>query len=302
MWILIASNALGSPATDAIRDTRRALRLDDFAAARAHAHRALDLPGAHDQEAAWLLGLTWQYDGQPQRALVHFDLALDLQPFGAFVEDVQLSRAEALAATGAYRPALKTLRRTRRVRKKRGFRTGEAERLAIDRAEWHLHTRNERRATRRLLAVLDDTDHDLATWQQARARTVLVHRWLDVADVLGATDPASVEGRALLVTRAREQLDETVEHGHDRFILAQLHRLGASFERLGDDLVDAYGTPDDLPTAEREKVENVWVKARSFYDVAARHATRVHWTGAAERYGMAVGFVEAKVDQLDDPG
>lgn len=302
MLILALATTLAAPphqvGLEATRDARRALRSDDFEGARLHAQRALQSPGAHDQEAAWLLGLTYAYTDDPHRALVHFDDALNRQPLGAFVEDVRLSTAEAQADSGDYRAALRTLRRTRRarLRSETPMRLGVVERLELDRAMWRLEVGRLRPTTRRLLAALDAIDHDLATWQQSKARTRLASMWLDFADELGAHD--NLATRALLVTRAREQLDETVELGHDRFILAQLHRLGTSFERLGDDVVTRFGSFADLPADDRQKVENVWVKARSFYDLAKRHAVRVQRTDEAYRYGQDASFVEQKVDQL----
>ncbi|MCB9671606.1 MAG: hypothetical protein H6736_14945 [Alphaproteobacteria bacterium] len=298
----LAGSSTPSPAY-AILEARRALRGDDLLTARRLAEGALEVPGAHDQEAAWLVGLTWQYEGEPQAALRSFEAALSLQPEGAFTHRIALSRAEATADAGDPRAALKLLRRERRTR---DLDEEQAARFDLDRAMWRLtllspadrdartHGRRLRRETQALVERLDRTPDSVATWHQARAHTQLASLWLDVADELGVGEP-TLERRALLVTRAREQLDATVALGQHRFALEQLHRLGMSFERLGDDVVTQYGMPASLTPEARERVENVWVRAHRYYDLAERHAARTARVAEADLYASAAERVEQKV-------
>lgn len=303
-WLL---TAFAAPHPEfAILESRRALRDEDFAVARAHAETALATPGAHDQEAAWLVGLTHQYAGEPELAAQAFERALTLQPLGAYTDRIAINLAEVSADLGDTRDAL---RRLRRVRRHRDFDEETSTRFALDRAMWRLDrvqpdgsTRPRRRAVKRrtlvLVELLEQTPDRVASWQQARGHTQLAAAWLDLADQLGTADYTAIEHRALLVHHARKQLDATVAIGHDHFTLAQLHRLGRAFERLGDDVIETFGDPASLPPTERQKVQNVWVKARRYYDIAHRHAERTDRVDEAALYATALEAVELKVAGL----
>lgn len=308
MLFALITTVHAAPAPDwLVLQARKALREDRFDRARELAEQAYASPGAHDQEAAWLAGLTWQYQGVPQRALPWFDKADEAQPLGPFTDRIALSRSEAQAATGAFKEALATLRKTRRNR--HAFVYGERERYALDERMWKLgrvterglentRPRRLRRQTRKLLATIDGMDPNAATWQQAQARTQLAFLWLDFADEQGTATEDAIERRAIFFANARAQLDPTVDLGHDRWSLAQLHRLGTSFERLGDDVVSTHGSFEALPDEDRQKVENVWVKATRYYDLAEEHAGRVRRDAEARLYGDASDHLEAKVDAL----
>lgn len=302
----LIANAASPHPVSSILESRRSLRGDDYAAARRYAELALETPGAHDQEAAWLVGLTYQYDGDPKRALTAFEEALTLQPLGAFTDRIAINIAEVHAELGEHRIARREIRR---VQRGRDFDEDQQARLDLDRAMWRLAavqprpgSRLRKRALKRrtlaLMDLLETLPDGLASWHQARAHTQLAVGWLDLADELGLADPEVIERRALLLHHARKQLDATVELGHDSYTLAQLHRLGLAFERLGDDVVTVWGRPDDLPSDERQKVENVWVKAHRYYDLAERHAARTARFEEARLYSDAADHVERKVDRL----
>jgi len=302
--MLFTTLALAADPTPALRpdvaeylaEGWRRFRADDFDGSRQFARSALEIPGAHDQEAAYLMGRAWQIEGYSTDALDFYRSAYARQPLGAFNTKLEFHIAETLSDTGEPRQALKWLRKARRGRE---LDFVDEAKFELNHAMFILEKGKIKRGTKRLLAVLDETDHDIATWHQAKARTQLVELWLDVADELGTESPVRVERRALLLSASRDQLLKTIEHGHDRFTLQQIMRVGQSYEHLGDDVVTVNGNRfDTLPPDARKKVETVWVKATRFYDIGVRHAERSAESDALQGFVDAHAMVVSKVDRL----
>ncbi|MEZ4317653.1 MAG: hypothetical protein R3F61_09110 [Myxococcota bacterium] len=268
---------------------------DDFAGARQSARLALEIPGAHDQEAGYLMGRAWQLEGFSHDALLLYRAALADQPHGAFTDQLEFHIAETLHDEGQSREALKWLRQ---AKKGRELTLSEAAMFDLNHAMFVLGKGRLKRGTNGLLATLEDTDHDLATWHQAKARTELVTLWLDIADELGTGSPERLERRAVLLDGARKQLELTIPLDHAAFTLSQILRIGQSYERLGDDVVTVHGSLASLPDDERKKVESVWVKATRFYDIGLRHAARTANDHEVETFEVAHSMVVAKVDAL----
>lgn len=300
MWFLFLIDAataapLGAEPAELLADARRALHDLDLQGVRMYTSQALRTPGAHEEEAHYLMGLSWQLDERPADALAIYRETYARYPHGAFNDQLEFGIAETTAATGDPRAALRWLRRARRGRE---LSIQDEPKFAIDRALFILQKGRMKRGTRKLVAALDATDHDLATWHQARARTYLVNQWLDVADALDLNNPVHVERRAILLQGARDQVLASAHLPHDRYILRQIHRLGTSWERLGDDVVSQHGAPGALPSEARQRVENVWVKASRYYDLGVRHAARVAELDEQARFESLERTVMEKVDGL----
>ena len=181
-WILGISAALagslGAEPEVMVQKARRALHDLDLEGVRMYTRQALARPGAHEEEARYLMGLAWQLDERPADALALYREAYARHPHGAFRDQLEFGIAETSAETGDPRAALRWLRKARRGRE---LSLQDEPKFAIDRALFILQKGRLKRGTKKLLAALDATDHDLATWHQARARTYLVNQWLDIA-------------------------------------------------------------------------------------------------------------------------
>lgn len=299
-WLCMAmspvwAGEIGADPETVLREARRSLRSMDLDGVRLMARQALAREGAHREEASYLLGLAWQLDDRPLDALAIYREAYARHPGGAFNDQLEFGIAETLAETGEPREALRWLRMARRGR---DLSDDDASKFAIDKALFTLQRGRLRKGTRKLLAALEATDHDHATWHQARARTWFVEQWLDLADDLDLDDPTLVERRAVLLQRAQDQVVATAHLPHDRFILRQIQRLGLSYERLGDDVISQHGEPAALPDEARKRVENVWVKATRTYDIGVRHAARTAELDEQARFEQLKAKVMTKVDDL----
>ncbi len=285
------------------------LKRGDTEGARQSARAALLVAGAHDQEASYLMGRAWQLDGYSADARQLYESALAQQPYGAFTDHLEFHLAETMGDT---LPRDATRRQARRQARSARRHLKEAARDRtlglVDEARFELahaivdlqaadRPRRLKRATDGMLDTLEDVDHDLATWHQAKARTLLVTTYLDLADQLG-TEPELLERRAVLLEGAREQLMETIHLRHHDFTLSQLLRLGQAYEVLGDDVVSTHGDLSALSEADRKRVETVWVKATRFYDMGERHAAETARSDALPRFADARQLVVAKVDAL----
>ncbi|MCB9674814.1 MAG: tetratricopeptide repeat protein [Alphaproteobacteria bacterium] len=268
---------------------------DDYAGARQAARSALEIPGSHDQEAAYVMGRAWQMEGFSRDALLLYRDALARQPHGAFTDKLEFHIAETLHDTGESAEALRWLRQAKRGRE---LGLKDAAMFDLNEAMFVLGKGSTKRGTKKVLAALEETDHDIATWHQAKARTLLVTTWLDVADQLGTDDATLLERRAILIDGARKQLEKTIPTQQPDFTLDQILRIAQSYERLGDDVVTTFGNPADLPPDERKKVEAVWVKATRFYDIGIRHAARTSSDFDLETFESAHAVMVAKVDAL----
>ena len=203
------------------------LQRGDTYAARQSARAALQIAGAHDQEAAFLMGRAWQVDGYADDARQHFQSALHLQPHGAFNDHLAFHLAETLGDTlpegrSGRRQAREARRALSEARRDRELGLDDEARFELAAAMIDLQAadrpRRLKRATEAMLQTLEDVDFDLATWHQAKARTLLVTTYLDLADQLG-TEPALLERRAVLLEGARTQLMETIHLRHHDFTL-----------------------------------------------------------------------------------
>lgn len=305
MWTTFVTAVLAAaPGPDPeahLLEARRRLRDDDIAAVRDLARDALAIPGEHRSEAALLLGTAWHLDGRPDVALPILEEALADDPLGASTRQITFAIAEcraelAMEADGRGRKrGLKDAERwLARARDAQDPSITDAAKMDVDAALWRAQRKGPR-GTRELIEVLDDTDHDLGTLQQARARTWLVETWLDAADRLGVDDPTHLERRAVFLEASEKQLRATIDHDHPSWTLRQLHRLGQSYEILGDDVVTA-ALPDDADA--RRRAEVAWVKATRLYDMGVRHAARTFRDHEAVGLEIAHQLVVAKVDGL----
>jgi hypothetical protein len=282
------------------------LKRGDTDGARQSARAALRIPGAHDQEASFLMGRAWQIDGYADDARQLFESAQRQQPHGAFTDHLAFHLAQAIGDT--LPEGREGRRQARAARRLLSDAKGDRDLGIVDEARFDLvgamidlqaadRPRRLKRATASLLDTLEEVDHDLATWHQAKARTLLVTTYLDLADQLG-TEPELLERRAVLLDGARAQLMETIHLRHHDFTLSQLLRLGQAYEILGDDVVSVHGDLSALTEADRKRVETVWVKATRFYDMGERHAAETARSDALPQFADARALVVAKVDAL----
>lgn len=297
-WIFVTLALAAARPTDPevhLREARRAMRADDWAGMKQAAEQALALPGDHATQARLLIALAHQLGGRPAVALPLFEDALALEPDSPLRLQLLFGVAECHAALGSPREALRWLKRANKLEPEA---ESDQAKLAVSEAHWRLQRGREKRWLPRLLDTLDATPHDLATLQQARARTDLVERWLDTADRLGVSDPVWLERRAVLLDGAQKQLRATIDHDHHEWTLRQIQRLGQSWEVLGDDVITASGAPGQVSSAELRKAETAWVKAVRLYDMGVRHAARTSRDELAIGMEVSLALVTAKVDGL----
>lgn len=273
---------------DLLEEARSRALLGDYEGARILATQALDRPGSHHGTARYLVALSWEYDGDPRRALALYDDLLGEWTDGEGHADLLFRRAEALGRLGRTRAAIRQLDALGPLAD-RPF----ADHLKVDllRGIWQVERGRQRAGLAHLEGVLDDAFPTAAPYYQAWGRTVLLQASVDEAERIRFRGRTSRKGdqlvaRASLVQESRDHLADIIPLESHAHTLEGLLAVGDAHVSFGQAILDESRprrlTDDQRAIYERaraEKVEAVWVKAAMFYDRGVTYAEERALTG-----------------------
>ncbi len=272
VWLaLLPALADAADPDDLLHEARARVRHGDYEGVRIVAEEALAIEGDHQRAAQYLIALSWEMGGAPDRALPIYESLIDAWPRRQVPDDLVFRRAECLGRLHRYRQARRQLRAL-----------GEpAERPALDQLKievlqgvWDLELGRDRRGYRELAEALDAADPGTGRWYQALARHAILVSAVEQArahDLGGRGGPPALEARAALVEVAKTQLVELIRLEEPAFSLEGFLLLGRTHADLGQAMLDASLYP--------ERVEAVWTKGTMYFDRGLELAARSAWTG-----------------------
>ena len=275
----------GSAPSAVLDEGWRRFDLRDWEGARLVAE-SLYRRDALKEEALYLLGASYEFEGHPDKAIVVYENLLDTYPDWERTTDVRYRRAEALGGAQRYGDALAALRT---------FRPYDAHdapsqsKIALLESVWLLQSGKARKGLKRLKQALE-TAHPETGFYQAMARATLVDHFIANAATIELTGSKkriarNMKTKALMVAGSEEQLQATIATNQTQFVLQQLLRIGEGYENLGDSVLAPAPRKlsDDqrqiYETEVRKRAEIVWVKALKNFQLGAEHADRMQWSG-----------------------
>jgi len=272
---------------DLLEEGRRRFLLGDYEGARIVANQALERPGAHHHDANYLLGMGWEYDGHPARALDIYEALLADWPEGVSTDDVVFRKAEALGRDGRYAEALATLDtlgdpadRDAPARVK----------LELLRGLWELQSGASLTGLTRIETTLADAAPTDAPWHQAMARAQLIHTTLAQAEAIAfrgskKKKARQLEARGQLVQIAEEQLVQLIHLDRPVWALEGFGAVARSYHAFGQALLDESKVRirkrlrPEYEALRRERVIQVWVKAIKRLERGISYGNQLGWTG-----------------------
>ncbi|MES2638616.1 MAG: hypothetical protein V4850_04020 [Myxococcota bacterium] len=238
-------------------------------------------------------GLCEELDGEPEKARAFYEQVIALaasEPAsadGGVALDAHFRRALVLEELGLHDAALLEVLALDRVR---GLSAEDELTVALQRGISELLTGKRARGIRRIQKSLAATEGATTHgYLRAKARYHLARALLEEADAL-SLDGAErrvvkrLEGRALRIKAAEQQIIALAALQEPEWVLASLISLGDSYGRLAADL-GASPPPKRLDDAQAtiyraeiaKKVENVRTKSFHAYDSGVALATRLAW-------------------------
>ncbi len=271
---------------DLLDEARRRMLIGDYEGARIVAEQSLQRPGDHELDAQYLIGMGWEYDGEPERALDIYEGLLEDWPEGESTDDVVFRKAEALGRDKRYDEALSVL----------GTLGDPAQRKDSDRVKmellkglWEVELGDTMGGVARLVETLDTATVVDSPWHQAMARGRILTVGIDQADLIAfkgrkKKKARQLEERGTLVGLAEQQLVAII--GLDRPVWA-LHGfvdLAHGYLAFGQAMLDESkprvkkSARSEYEQQRKEMVTQVWVKASKRLDRGIQYAHQVGWT------------------------
>lgn len=283
---------------------RQRIRTEDYEGARILAQQVLDKGDTHHPEATYLLGVAWELDNQPARALQIYESALERWPDSELVDSLRFRRAETTATLGDPKRALKLLRKVEEV-------PDPASQLKVDLVEgiWLVQAGKERKGLQQLAQALSGADPGQMSFYQAKARATVAATMLDDAaaltlDTRERKQVRNLEQRAVLIEDAFVQVKAIASLQEPEWLLEGMLLMGRAYEAVGDDLLtsrEPRGLTDDQLVLYREgvadKVVTVWVRAQRYYAQGLGYATQLDWD--SRRVGELQSAHDAVVRKLE---
>lgn len=262
---------------------RERARHGDYEGVRIVAGEALEIPGEHQRTARYLVAMSWEFGGDPARALGLYDALLADRPD----DDVRFRRAECLGRLGRYAEARDELGRIGHLRDRPDV---DRRKVGLLEGIWTLEVGKVRPGSKQIARELEAAAPGEATYYQAAARHAILVHATTTADALAfvGSDRAkakALEQRAELIALAEAQLAELVRLGEPTFALDGFRLVGRTYEDLGADMLAE--SPLDKLTPEQQRinrellvgrVEKVWVKGTMYYDRGLQYARIEDWT------------------------
>ncbi len=295
---------LGDSADERLDDARQRIRTEDYQGARILVQQVLDLAESHHEEATYLLGVTWELDSQPARALQVYESALERWPEGELADSLRFRCAEATATLGDPKRALALLRQVEEV-------PDPASQLKVELVQgiWLVQAKRERRGLKLLAQALASADPSQMSFYQAKARATVAATMLDDAaelslDTRQRRQVRHLEQRAVLIEEAFDQVKAIAALQEPEWLLEGMLLMGRAYESLGDDLLtsrEPRGLTEDQLVIYREgvaeKVVTVWVRAQRYYAQGLQYATQLDWR--SRRVGELQRAYDAVVPKLE---
>ena len=266
---------------------RERARHGDYEGVRIVASQALEMEGDHQRTAQFLIGMSYEFGGDPLEALEIYDALVAAWTPSKVPDDLRFRRAECLGRLERYDEALAEIEALPDIERP------PLDQLKIDvlQSIWELDAGKERDAYKRLTNALGSVAPDEGSYYQALARHAILANAVEAANEIKFSGSDRKKGRLLeerasLIEIGNEQLAEIVRLEEIQMALDGFLQLGRAHQRLGADLLDESNmsrlTPEQLAKNRdllRKKVEMVWVKSSLYYDRGMQLASRMDWTG-----------------------
>jgi len=272
---------------DLLEEGRRRFLLGDFEGARIVVGQALERHGNHHLEATYLLGMAWEYDGQPQTALAIYDDLLADWPEGQSTDDLLFRKAEALGRDGRFNDALDTLSA---LSDDAASREGDRVKVALLRGLWEIETDALETGMNRVVTTLDTAAPTHAPWHQAMARAQLIAISIDQASVIAfrgtkKKKARQIAARGQLVGLAEAQLVKIIQLDRPFWALEGFVDVATGYRSFGQAMLNESKprikkrARDAYHEERKTQVIQVWVKATKRLDRAVSYANQLGWTG-----------------------
>jgi len=268
---------------DLVELGRTRLYADDPKGAQVVLHEALARSDVDADTATYLLGMAYEWSGDPAQALRLYEDGLARWPTSPLTPDRRYRRAEAFAALGHPREALDALD----ALDTSGLSEDDLRKVELAEGTFWLDLGRTRRGLRLLRDGLKGALKPVNPWSQARARAALARKLAREAAKLDfqtgqRRQRRHVAERAQLVLRIEKEVTAIADLKQPHWILDGVLTLGQTYESLASDL--AHGrvphrlTDDQARLYAQEigkRVKTLQLKALRTYDLGLRMAVRL---------------------------
>ena len=268
-------------------------------------------PESDPDRTHYLRGVALELDGEPASALSLYTDGLDRWPQSALRQDRIFRAAEAHATLGDWRRSIRTLRKLDAEQ----FTGDDRVKLDLVTGIALLGKGKERKGLELLSPTLTDAAPDQVTFYQAKARIAWARLLASQADDLSLNGREKrvverLETRAQRLVQVEEQVVAAARLQEPEWVLEGLLILGASYERVAEDLLNSTrpkGLTEtqlaeyDALLAQRALI--VFTKASQHYQSGLGMATRLGWQ--SRRVGQleqAKSTLDARIVALDQAG
>lgn len=261
-----------------------------------------DYPGARillspleaSEERAYLMGVSYEMEGDPQRACRHYRRAMRRYSEGSFSADLRFRLGEAQGTMGHPRRALKILtplplQEAPEDRVKLKLVTGILL-IQSGQIELGLDTLQE---------PLTESPRDLVPFYQAKARaTIAKSMLLDAGEIrLVGSEQDQVEAlqrRLAMIKRAEQQILEAAQLQQPEWALEGILADGKAYEKLAKDLRNAR-LPATLTRDQRDIYREVMGEQTRALEL---RAAEIYTEGV--RIGTRYGVTSARIERLEE--
>jgi tetratricopeptide (TPR) repeat protein len=272
---------------DLLEEGRRRLLLGDYEGARIVVGQALERDGDHHLDATYLLGMGWEYDGKPNKALaIYEDLLVDW-PAEKSMDDLIFRKAEALGRDRQFEAALQALSDLSDDATRT---SADQVKVALLRGLWEMETDAPIAGMTRVVTTLDAAEPTDAPWHQAMARASVIRVVIDQASDIAfrgtkKKKARQVTARGQLVGFAETQLVKIIQLDRPVWALEGFIDVAHGYMSFGQAMLDESKprvkkrARDAYEEERRERVVQVWVKATKRLDRGVTYANQLGWTG-----------------------
>jgi len=267
-------------------EARRRMLLGDYEGARIVAEQALERDGDHQLDAHYLLGMGWEYDEQPKKALEIYERLLEEMPEGESTDDVVFRKAEALGRDARYAEALEVLDTLGDPMERKD---NDRVKMELLKGLWEIERGGTIAGVTRIVTTLESATVVDSPWHQAMARAKLISIGVAQADEIAFKGGKKKKARQLqergqLVGLAEEQLVQIIGLDKPVWALHGFVDVAHGYRAFGQAMLDESNVrvkKRALPVYEEQRdsqVTQVWVKATKRLDRGIQYANQIGWT------------------------
>jgi hypothetical protein len=261
--------------------------LRDYEGTRIVAEQVIARDAALKPRATAAIAASYEYDGDPERALGMYRAILDADPSGDLAPHMHMRIAECLGAVGKYTDALAELAILGDPAK---WPYLDEKKIRLLGGSWQLASGDRTGGTLALGEALAGMGPDEDAYYQALARAAIAKDLVAQADTyeFGAKEKRTVKAlkaRTALILQAEDQVVAAIDLKEPEWALEGLLVLGGAYERVGDDLLTVppskkLKTPEQrelYATTLKERVQILYVKSARYDEQGIDLATRLLW-------------------------